>query len=205
MEEKKTTYQLPKLPYDFSALEPVLSSEAVQIHYLKHHQAYVSNLNKSLDLYHIAERKKDMDAIVSLQEDIHFNGGGHINHTFFWHTLAPKNKIKEKPEGKLYHLIEENFVSWEEFQKEFNTFAGKIKGSGWAWLGIDKKTKQLEIQTTKNHDTIKSLGLVPLLVVDVWEHAYYLQYRNEKKSYLQAIWNILNWEKIEERFEESIK
>ena len=194
---EKTSYTLPDLGYDFNALEPVLSKEALEIHYSKHHRAYVDNLNAALDKYHIAEVKKDMSAMIPIQKVIEFNGGGHINHSFFWKNLSPKGK--RKPEGALLEGIKKEFGSFEAFQSRFNAEAVAVKGSGWAWLAFNKMTQDMSIVTTSNHGTVRSLGLIPLMVVDVWEHAYYLQYRNERARYLKEIWQVLDFDMIEKR------
>ncbi len=195
---EKTSYTLPELGYDFKALEPVFSAEALEIHYSKHHRAYVDKLNEALDKYHAAEMKKDIQDMIPIQKAIEFNGGGHINHSFFWKNLSPKGK--RKPEGALLEGLKKEFGSFEEFQTKFNAEALAVKGSGWAWLAYDKTVRDLHIIVTSNHGTVRSLGLVPLMVVDVWEHAYYLQYKNERARYLKEIWNVLDFDEIEKRY-----
>ncbi len=195
---EKTSYTLPELGYDFNALEPVISKEALEIHYFKHHQGYVNNLNAALDKYHDAELKNDIQAMVVFQDAIKFNGGGHINHSFFWKNLAPNSK--KQPEGILLEAIKKEFGSFDEFKEKFNAQAALIQGSGWAWLAYNKITETLQIATTANHGTARSIGLSPLMVVDVWEHAYYIQYKNEKKQFLKEIWQVLDFKAVEERF-----
>lgn len=200
MTEQKTSYQMPELPYDLSALEPVISAEIMDLHYNKHHKGYVTNLNTALEKYHEAENKKDAPAMIALQSAIKFNGGGHINHSIFWTILCPKKEALGKPQGPLAKAIEKDFGSFEQFQEKLNAAATGVQGSGWAWLGYNKPLKRLEIATCANQDPLSTLNLVPLLGVDVWEHAYYLQYKNVRADYVKAIWQIFNWKNIEERF-----
>ncbi len=195
----KTNYQLPELPYDYSELEPVISKEALEIHHKKHHQAYVDNLNKALDEYHVAEEKKDIEKMLVLESAISFNGGGHINHSFFWETLIGPNK-KTEPEKEIIEAIEKEFSSFEAFKEKFNKLAVGVHGSGWAWLGYSKMENQLRIVTTYNHGTINGMGLIPLIITDVWEHAYYLQYQNRRKEFVEKIWEIFNWDMISKRY-----
>lgn len=200
-EEKVITYTLPTLPYDLNALEPYISSDIMNLHYNKHHKAYVDNLNKALEQYHDAECKGDLQTMIALQKAIRFNGGGHINHSIFWTNLAPANKGGGgTPEGKLAEAINHQWGSHDKFIEQFNTWTTAIQGSGWGWLGYCKLTKHLEIITCENQDPLSIKGYVPLLGVDVWEHAYYLQYKNVRADYVKAIWNIVNWKNVAERY-----
>lgn len=195
-------YTLPDLPYDEGALEPVISGQIMTLHYKKHHATYVSKLNEALEKYAEAEKKKDLAAMVALQSAIKFNGGGHINHSIFWTNLAPKNKGGgEPPEGELAKEIESTFGSLDDFITQFNTTTAAVQGSGWGWLGYNKAKKKLEIATCSNQDPLSTKGLVPLLGIDVWEHAYYLQYLNVRPDYLKAIWEIVNWKNVAERYQ----
>ncbi|MBS0624987.1 MAG: superoxide dismutase [Verrucomicrobia bacterium] len=196
---QKTSYQLPDLPYDFGALEPVISAEIMELHYSKHHKGYVTNLNTALEKYHEAESKNDVAAMVALQSAIRFNGGGHINHSIFWTILAPKGG-ESGPRGELAEMIDRDFGSFDAFKEKFNSQTTAIQGSGWGWLGYNKGQKRLEIATCANQDPLSTQGLVPLLGADVWEHAYYLQYKNVRADYVKALWQIFNWKNIEERF-----
>ena len=205
MDEYKTSYKLPVLPYELDALQPVISKEALEIHYKKHHQAYVNNLNIALDKYHEAERKNDISEMTNLQSSIKFNGGGYINHKLFWDNLAPISSNKSESKGEIEVVINSNFGSFEALKEEFNKKALAVQGSGWAWIGYNKSFKTLEIVTTKNHETISSLGLIPIMIVDVWEHAYYLQYKNERNTFLKNIWQIINFEEIEKRYKKAIE
>ena len=199
------TYQLPDLPYDYSALEPVIAGEIMELHHKKHHNAYVTNLNKALEQYAEAEKKGDVAAMIALQSAIKFNGGGHVNHSIFWTNLAPTSAGGgTPPTGKLAEAINATFGSLEKFIEKFNGKTGPIQGSGWGWLGYNKASGSLEIATCSNQDPLSTTGLIPLLGVDVWEHAYYLQYKNVRPEYLKAIWQVINWQNIAERYEAAI-
>lgn len=197
-EQEKTSYQLPDLPYDFNALEPVISAEIMELHYSKHHKGYVTNLNTALEKYHEAESKNDVATMIALQQAIKFNGGGHINHSIFWTILGKGNN--KGPGGDLAKTIDRDFGSFDAFQEKFNKATTAIQGSGWGWLGFNKNSKRLEIATCSNQDPLSTQGLIPLFGVDVWEHAYYLQYKNVRADYVKAIWQVFNWANIEERF-----
>lgn len=199
-------FKLPELPYDFSELEPVISGEIMNLHYSKHHQTYVNNLNRALEQYKEAEQKQDIASQIALQASIKFNGGGHVNHSIFWTNLISEKKgggVLEK--GALLDAITTEFGSLESFIQDFSTKAVAIQGSGWGWLGFNKAKKRLEIATCSNQDPLSTQGLVPLLGVDVWEHAYYLQYKNVRADYVKAIWKIVNWKNVESRFLDAIK
>ena len=193
-------YQLPELPYDFNALEPVISAEIMELHYTKHHKGYVTNLNAALEKYHEAEVKNDMAAMVALQGAIKFNGGGHINHSIFWTILTAAKNGSSHPKGDLAKAIERDFQSFDLFKERLSAASIAIQGSGWGWLGYNKNLKRLEIATCANQDPLSTQSLIPILGVDVWEHAYYLQYKNVRADYVKAIWQIFNWHQIEERF-----
>lgn len=200
-EHAKTSYQLPELPYDFNALEPVISAEIMELHYTKHHKGYVTNLNAALEKYHEAETRNDVAQMIALQSAIKFNGGGHINHSIFWTILAPISKGGgQGPKGELAKMIERDFGSFEVFKEKFNTATTAVQGSGWGWLGYSKGQKRLEIAACSNQDPLSTQGLVPILGIDVWEHAYYLQYKNVRADYVKAIWQVFNWKNIEDRF-----
>ncbi|KAF8153133.1 manganese superoxide dismutase [Crassisporium funariophilum] len=194
-------HTLPALPYAYNALEPHISEEIMTLHHTKHHQTYVNGLNAAEEAY----AKTDSTAKqISLQSALKFNGGGHINHSLFWKNLAPANSGGGKlGSGPLEKAIVRDFGSVEEFKKKFNTTTAAIQGSGWGWLGYDSSTKKLEIVTTANQDPL--LSHVPILGVDIWEHAFYLQYKNVKPDYLSAIWNVINFEEAERRLLEASK
>lgn len=199
------TYQLPDLPYDYSALEPVIAGEIMELHHKKHHNAYVTNLNKAIEQYAEAEKKGDVAAMIALQSAIKFNGGGHVNHSIFWTNLAPTSAGGgTPPTGKLAEAISSTFGSLEKFIEKFNGKTGPIQGSGWGWLGYNKASGSLEIAACPNQDPLSTVGLIPLLGVDVWEHAYYLQYKNVRPEYLKAIWQVINWQNVAERYEAAV-
>lgn len=196
-----TPYEQPDLPYDFNALEPVISGEIMELHYTKHHRAYVTNLNTALEKYFEANEKWDLEQMVALQKAIKFNGGGHINHSIFWTNLAPEgNGGGGKPNGDLLVAINKEFGSFEKFVEKFNSKTAAIQGSGWGWLGYCKEKKNVQFATCHNQDPLSTQGLIPLLGIDVWEHAYYLQYKNVRPDYLKNIWRIINWTNVAERY-----
>lgn len=199
-------YQLPDLPYDFQALEPVISAEIMQLHYSKHHAAYVANLNIALEKYKEAESKQDLAAMIALEPAIRFNGGGHVNHSVFWTNLAPVGKGGgELPGGDLAKALQETFGSIESFIEKLSALAVGIQGSGWGWLGYHKANQKLVMTTCNNQDPLSTQGLIPLLGIDVWEHAYYLQYKNVRAEYVKNIWKIIHWKNVEQRFAEAKK
>lgn len=194
-------YKLPELPYDFNALEPVISAEIMTLHYTKHHAGYVTNLNKAMEQLAEAEQKNDISAQIALQPAIKFNGGGDINHSIFWTNLAPVSKGGgTPPEGALAKAIDHDFGSLDKFIELLSNKAVAIQGSGWGWLGYNKVNGRLEIATCDNQDPLVLKGLVPLLGIDVWEHAYYLQYKNVRADYVKGIWRIVNWKNVAERY-----
>ncbi len=195
-------FTLPELPYDFSALEPVISGEIMELHHQKHHNAYVNNLNIALEKYEQAEANEDLTQMISLQQAIRFNGGGHINHSIFWTNLAPNGAGGgELAGGELKRSIEACWGSLDQFIQKFNSIAGPLQGSGWCWLGYCNATRRLVIEPCVNQDPLfATKGVIPLLGIDVWEHAYYLQYKNVRPDYLKAIWGVVNWQNVEERY-----
>ncbi|KAJ0399073.1 hypothetical protein P43SY_008693 [Pythium insidiosum] len=195
------TVKLPDLPYDFGALEPVISAEIMQLHHQKHHQAYVTNYNVALEQHAEAEHKGDHAKMIALQPALRFNGGGHVNHSIFWTNLAPpKQGGGGEPEGELLKAIEAEFCTFENFKKTFSAKTAAVQGSGWGWLGYSPEQKRVQIVTCANQDPCSTTGLVPLLGIDVWEHAYYLQYKNVRPDYLNQIWKVVNWQNVEERY-----
>lgn len=197
-------YKLPELPYDFAALEPVISAEIMELHYKKHHQAYVTNLNKALEQFYEAQAKQNLETVASTLSAIKFNGGGHINHSIFWTNLSPKNKNGGvPPEGPLLETINQQFGSLQNLIDQLSTKAVGIQGSGWGWLGWSKPNNRLVIETCDNQDPLITKGLIPLLGIDVWEHAYYLQYKNVRADYVKSIWGIVNWKNVADRFEKA--
>ncbi|GAQ87983.1 manganese superoxide dismutase [Klebsormidium nitens] len=195
------TVSVPPLDYDYGELEPVISGEIMRLHHQKHHQAYVTGYNTALEKLEGAQAKGDTPAIVALQSAINFNGGGHINHSIFWKNLAPPAKGGgEPPSGPLAAALDQEFGSLDAFKSKFAATTAAVQGSGWGWLAYNPDTHHILITTTPNQDPVSARGLVPLLGVDVWEHAYYLQYKNVRPDYLKAIWKVVNWKDVEKRF-----
>jgi superoxide dismutase, Fe-Mn family len=198
-------FSLPALPYAHDALEPHIDKQTMEIHHGKHHQAYVDNLNKAIA--GTPHEGKTIEELVksagTISPAVRNNGGGHWNHSFFWESMAPN--AGGTPSGKLGDAINEAFGSFEAFQEKFSTAGTTRFGSGWAWL--IKKDGKLEISSTPNQDNplmdVAEVKGTPLLGVDVWEHAYYLKYQNKRPDYLKAIWNVIDWKKVAERFEKA--
>jgi Fe-Mn family superoxide dismutase len=196
-------FTLPALPYAYDALEPHIDTTTMQIHHGKHHQAYVDNLNKAIA--GTPNENKSLEELVaaagSISPAVRNNGGGHWNHTFFWESLAPN--AGGTPTGKLAEAISSTFGSFDAFKEKFNNAAMTRFGSGWAWL--TKNNGKIEISSTPNQDNplmdVAEVKGTPLLGVDVWEHAYYLKYQNRRAEYLGVFWNVVNWNKVNERFE----
>ncbi|KAG8159667.1 hypothetical protein KVR01_010304 [Diaporthe batatas] len=200
------TYFLPALPYAYDALEPSISKQIMELHHSKHHQAYVTNLNKALFDLAAAVQTNDIDKQITLQSAINFNGGGHINHSLFWQNLAPASSPEaSRPDESAPSLLAEIAQTWgslDAFKQSFSAKLLTIQGSGWGWLvkvAGPGDRKPLQIVTTKDQDPVPN-SFVPVLGVDMWEHAYYLQYLNGKAAYVENIWKIINWRTAEERF-----
>ena len=200
------SYTLPKLPYDYDALEPHIDAKTMEIHHTKHHQAYIDKVNKALEgtdwegkgieevLQNLGKLPEDK------QKPVRNNGGGHYNHSLFWTVMGPG--IGGKPTGDLLKAIEAAFGSFEEFQKKFEETATNQFGSGWAWLYVDGG--KLVLKGYPNQDSPMMEGKTPILGVDVWEHAYYLKYQNKRPDYLKAFWNVVNWDEVVRRYGEAL-
>lgn len=200
----RNKHTLPDLPYDYNALEPVISAEIMQLHHSKHHATYVNNLNVAEEKLAEAKAKNDVSAIIALAPAIKFNGGGHINHSIFWQNLKPKGS--GEPSGALADAIKKDFGSFDNMKKLLSAATVGVQGSGWGWLGYNKTAKRLEITTCANQDPLEATkGLVPLFGIDVWEHAYYLQYKNVRPDYVNAIYKVANWEDVAKRLEKASK
>ncbi|MCD8915024.1 MULTISPECIES: superoxide dismutase [Staphylococcus] len=199
-------FELPNLPYEFDALEPHIDKETMEIHHDKHHNTYVTKLNAAIegtDLENksIEEIVANLDSVPSdIQTAVRNNGGGHLNHSLFWQILTPNSEEK----GTVVDKIKEQWGSLDEFKDEFAKKAAGQFGSGWAWLVVDKDGK-LEIVTTANQDNPVTEGKTPILGLDVWEHAYYLKYQNKRPDYINAFWNVVNWEKVDELYNAATK
>jgi Fe-Mn family superoxide dismutase len=194
------THKLPELPYDKSALEPHIDTRTMAVHHDKHHQAYVNNLNKALEGHEDLQSKSALSLLLELDDlpaeirtAVRNNGGGHVNHSLFWECMSPKGG--GEPGSSLAEAIDESFGSFGAFQAAFNKAAATYFGSGWTWLAMDEEG-QLVVTTTAGHDVPLYKDLLPLLVLDVWEHAYYLRYENRRADYIAAWWNVVNWDRV---------
>ncbi|MCM6895963.1 superoxide dismutase [Enterococcus faecium] len=198
------TYTLPDLPYAYDALEPYIDEETMHLHHDKHHNTYVTNLNSAIEKYPelgektIEELLSDMDAIpTDIKTAVRNNGGGHANHSFFWEIMAPN--AGGEPTGEIKEAINEAFGDFSSFKEEFKKAAAGRFGSGWAWLVMENG--KLAITSTANQDSPLMEGKTPILGLDVWEHAYYLKYKNVRPDYIAAFWNVINWDEVNKRFE----
>lgn len=197
-------YTLPPLTYGFGALEPYIDAQTMEIHHDRHHQAYINNLNLALK-DHLGLQNKPLVEILgqldfvpeNIRTAVRNNGGGTYNHNLFWQIMAPNGRLGGgEPKGKVARLIKERFESFENFQNIFNNAAKSVFGSGWAWLVIGKDGR-LQITVTSNQDCPLMFGQAPIMGLDVWEHAYYLQYQNKRPDYINAWWHVVNWEQVE--------
>ena len=196
-------FKLPELAYSYDALEPYIDARTMEIHLMKHHQAYVDNLNKALQPHahlHDKSLRYLLENLSSLPQDIQVavqnNGGGHYNHSLFWQMMSPR---KSSMQGPLFDEIDKKFGSFEQFQTLFENAAKTRFGSGWAWLAFNAQG-ELEVFSTANQDATLLQGSQAILGLDVWEHAYYLHYQNRRPEYIQAWWNVVNWDFVQERY-----
>lgn len=204
-------YTLPKLSYGYDALEPYIDAKTMEIHYTKHHQTYVDKLNAALEKYpelqamSVEQLLGAMEKVpAEIKTAVQNHGGGHANHSMWWTILQPKSAEAQpgKPEGKLMAEITEVLGGWDKFTEEFSAAAANRFGSGWAWLVVSSE-KKLVVTSTANQDSPLMQGHTPILGLDVWEHAYYLNYQNRRPDYIKAFWNIINWKEVERRFAEA--
>lgn len=193
-----TNYQLPDLDYDYGALDPHISGQIMELHHSKHHGAYVAGLNTALEKLEAARDADDFAAINLLEKNLAFNLGGHINHSIFWKNLSPHGG--DKPTGELAAAIDEHFGSFDKFRAHFEATALQIQGSGWAILAWDTLGKKLLIVQLYDQQNNVPVSLIPIAQLDMWEHAFYLDYKNVKADYVKAWWNIVNWADAQERF-----
>jgi Fe-Mn family superoxide dismutase len=200
-------HELPKLPYDYSALEPFIDTQTMTIHHAKHHQAYTDKFNAALEGHADLQQKsaeeiiKNLDSVPeSIRAAVRNHGGGYVNHAFFWTIM--KND-KQSPQDEIAEAISRKFGSFDKFKEQFSASAATLFGSGWAWLVASND--QIEITTTSNQDSPLTVGKIPLLTIDVWEHAYYLKYQNRRPEYIAAFFNVINWEKVNEHFKNAMK
>ena len=192
------TYTLPDLDYDYGALEPHISAQIMQLHHDKPHAAYVAGANTALEKLAAARESGDFAAINKLEKDLAFHLGGHINHSVFWKNMSPEGG--GRPDGEIAAAIDEFFGSFEGFQKQFNEVANGLQGSGWSVLVWDTLGQRLNINQLFDQQGNLPVGQLPVLQLDMWEHAFYLQYLNVKGDYVKAWWNVVNWADVTERF-----
>ncbi|GIN20000.1 MAG TPA: superoxide dismutase [Bacillus bacterium] len=198
-------YELPQLPYAYDALEPHIDKETMNIHHTKHHNTYVTNLNKAVEGSELANKPveeliADLDSVPeSIRTAVRNNGGGHANHSLFWKLLSPQGG--GEPSGDLKDAIESKFGSFDKFKEEFEAAGAGRFGSGWAWLIVNNG--ELEITSTPNQDSPIMEGKKPILGLDVWEHAYYLNYQNRRPDYMKAFWNVVNWNEVQKLYNEA--
>ncbi|GIO23753.1 superoxide dismutase [Oceanobacillus sp. J11TS1] len=191
-------HTLPPLPYSYDALEPYIDRRTMELHHDKHHQSYVDGLNKAENEMEQARWTNNYDLIKHWEREAAFNGAGHYLHTIFWKVMSPDGG--GKPSGKLMNEIEQSFGSYEQFKAHFTEAANHVEGGGWAILVWSPRARRLEILQAEKHQNLSQWDVVPLLVLDVWEHAYYLLYENEKANYVDNWWNVVNWKEVENRF-----
>lgn len=194
---------LPPLPYRYDALQPYIDKEIMRIHHDKHHKSYVEGLNKAEKEMEKARSSNNFDLIKHWEREAAFNGAGHYLHTIFWTIMSPSGG--GQPSGMLLQQINQSFGSFEKFKKHFTEAANNVEGGGWAILVWSPRSRRLEILQAEKHQNLSQWDVVPILVLDVWEHAYYLQYKNERKKYIDNWWKIVNWKEAERRYNEAQK
>ena len=190
-------YTLPKLGYEYGALEPHIKARIMELHHSKHHQAYVDGANKALDMLAEARAKNDFAAVKHWSRELAFNGSGHTMHCIFWTNMSPKGG--GQPGGALSEAINRDFGGFDKFKAHFTAASVAVEASGWGILGYEPVADQLLILQAERHQNLTVQGIVPVLVLDVWEHAYYLQYENRRAEYVAAFWNVVNWEDVSAR------
>lgn len=196
-------HTLPPLPYPYNALEPYISAEIMKLHHDKHHQAYVDGLNKAEMMMQKARETNDFSLLKHWEREAAFHGSGHYLHTIFWDVMTPNGG--GKPQGALLQQINKDFGSFSAFKKHFSEAAKQVEGVGWAILVWSPRARRLEILQSERHQLLTQWDTIPLLVLDVWEHAYYLQYKNNRGEYVDQWWNVVNWPAVEERFQKAQK
>ena len=195
-------YTLPDLDYDYGALEPHISGQINEIHHSKHHAAYVAGVNTALEKLEAAREAEDHGAIFLYEKNLAFHLGGHVNHSIWWKNLSPNGG--DKPVGDLAAAIDDQFGSFDKFRAQFTAAATGLQGSGWAVLGYDTLGQKLLTFQLYDQQANVPLGIIPLLQVDMWEHAFYLQYKNVKADYVKAFWNVVNWADVQDRFAKAV-
>jgi len=192
------SYSLPDLPYDYGALEPVYSGRVLELHHGKHHAGYVAGLNRTQERLAEARERGDFEAIVGLEKALAFNLSGHILHSLFWKNLSPDGG--GKPDGELASAVERSFGSFERFREQLTQATVTVQGSGWGALAWEPVGQQLVVEQIYDHHGNVGSGSVPLLAIDAWEHAYYLQHENRRADYVAALWDLVDWNDVEARF-----
>lgn len=193
------SYQLPELPYEYDALEPHIDGRIMELHHGEHHQAYVDGANEALEEFESMREAGEFDDIRAAKRDFSFNYSGHVNHTVFWENMSPDGG--GEPEGDLASAIDEQFGSFEDFQAEFTATANNVEGDGWAMLFYEPLADALVIGQVEGQNELAHQRAIPILTLDVWEHAYYLQYENDRGAYVDEWWNVVDWEDVGERYE----
>jgi len=199
-------YTLPEMPYAYDALEPHIDAQTMEIHHTKHHQKYTDGMNGALEKLSPELQEKDIEEILSninqipddIKGAINFNGGGYDNHKLFWNSM--KQNGGGEPTGAIADAINDSFGSFAEFKELFSSKTTPLQGSGWGWLVYNSKSGKVEYKAMSNQTSPRTEGLVPLLGLDVWEHAYYLKYQNKRPDYIAAWWNVINWDEVNDRF-----
>ena len=199
-------YTLPEMPYAYDALEPNIDAQTMEIHHSKHHQKYTDGMNGALEKLSPELQEKDIEEILSninqvpddIKGAINFNGGGYDNHKLFWNSM--KQNGGGEPTGAIADAINDSFGSFAEFKELFSSKTAPIQGSGWGWLVYNPNSGKVEYKAMPNQTSPRTEGLVPLLGLDVWEHAYYLKYQNKRPDYIAAWWNVINWDEVNDRF-----
>lgn len=194
-------YELPPLPYPYNALEPYIDEQTMHLHHDLHHKAYVDGLNNAVAKMAEAREKGDFALIKHWEREAAFHGSGHFLHSVFWTNMAPK--AGGTATGPVANQIKKDFSSYEAFKKQFSAAAVAVEGSGWAILVWQPQGQKLEILTAEKHQNLTQWGVVPLLVLDVWEHAYYLKYQNKRAAYVDAWWNTVNWKDVNDRLQKA--
>jgi Fe-Mn family superoxide dismutase len=194
-------HRLPSLPYAYDALEPYISERIMRLHHLEHHQSYVDGLNKAELAMKEARETHDFELIRHWEKEAAFHGAGHYLHTMFWENMSPQGG--GEPSGKLREQINKDFGSFQAFKQHFSEAAKKVQGAGWALLVWAPRARKLEILQAEFHHLLSQQDIIPLLGLDVWEHAYYLQYENNRDEYVEQFWNIINWRNVSDRFKEA--
>ncbi len=190
-------YELPSLPYAYDALEPHIDEQTMHLHHDIHHKGYVDGLNKALDMLDAARQNGDYGLVKHWEREAAFHGSGHFLHSLFWQNMGPGKG--GEPQGALRQQIDKDFGSFDSMKKQFSAAAAAVEGSGWALLVWEPSAGQLEVLTAEKHQNLTQWGVTPLLVLDVWEHAYYLKYQNKRAAYVEAFWNVVNWDDVAKR------